>query len=360
MRVAIVGHNSRYKWDPNSIYTGLTARKEAIVYCFFEFIKRGHICDVYANPPFHSRYHNWFGLTQIDKVTEKYDLILLQDHINVDDFRKYGKTIFYWGFDTDVILNYKSKFPEFDGICLLSRFHLDKMKQNFFNIQKHASDIYVKDHVIPLYPIIPVSITGMGIIPNQFANPQIREPYTVGWFSNYSSELYILLKMWTTILQYVPEAVLNIYNSRENSSMTPSQDNMIYTLIGSTPNVYEHGHVGHYQLADEMMKTSVWACPCDSDIVPESFMNTSIKVQAAGCIPVSTQLGSLKETLHPGCANLKQITDSAELNNFICTLVNALNTQNEYMRNSCKEYAHMFTWKNTVDKFLNLYDDVKI
>lgn len=128
--------------------------------------------------------------------------------------------------------------------------------------------------------------------------------HTVGYFSAYYRGLEVLLKMWPKIREAVPDAELRIYygwgswdalegeNGREFHERI---DKLLEELADS--GVTEYGRVDHETLAEAMRQTKVWAYPTE---FPEIHCITALKAQAAGCIPVVTDVGALSETVITG------------------------------------------------------------
>ena len=110
--------------------------------------------------------------------------------------------------------------------------------------------------------------------------------------------------MWPKIRAAVPDAELNIYYGwgswdsleGENGRQFHERiDRMLAEL--KDQGVTEHGRVDHETLAEAMRQTKVWAYPTE---FPEIHCITALKAQAAGCWPVVTNVGALKETVQSG------------------------------------------------------------
>lgn len=137
--------------------------------------------------------------------------------------------------------------------------------------------------------------------------------HTVGYFSAYYRGLEMLLKLWPKIREKVPDAELDVYygwgswdalEGENGRAFHERVDSLLYSL--SDQGVTEHGRVSHNVLSEAMQQTKVWAYPTE---FPEIHCITALKAQAAGCIPVATNVGALPEVVDPRyplieCANI--------------------------------------------------------
>lgn len=131
----------------------------------------------------------------------------------------------------------------------------------------------------------------------------VKKPYSVGYFSSYDRGLECLLDMWPKIKEKVPEATLDVaygwntfdYAHSNNPTMMQWKFKMIQKL--RQDGVIEHGRLSHTELAKLMKTIQVWAYPTE---FTEIHCITALKAQEAGCIPVTTSVAALKETVANG------------------------------------------------------------
>src|SRR5689334_9604779 len=125
----------------------------------------------------------------------------------------------------------------------------------------------------------------------------------VGYFSAYYRGLDCLLDMWPVIYQKTDgKATLDIYYGWQSwealsgdHTLKPRIEAKLEAL--KKYGVTEHGRVSHEELAKAMKETDVWAYPTE---FPEIHCITALKAQQAGCWPVVTDVGALKETVKCG------------------------------------------------------------
>lgn len=356
LNIAILGYrvNAIGPWDPSDTIKGLPGSEECAVYGSQELANRGHKVTVYLSPPDGSPWREpssnprWLPVELWNAAdnTETYDMVLLWRRYDVDNARKRGKYVFFWSHDSPAIPPNVPRFPNFDGIFMLSEHHRSQFSS------------------WPGFNDIPYIISGNGILLDHFDKPmQFTNPYSIGYFSNYARGLIFLILIWPEIRKFFPEATLSICYGRETwGTMPPHLLQFVinkieeYKSIGVT----EHGKVGHLELANIMQNTSIWSYP--SIALGETFCITAVKCQAAGCIPVTTRLAALDETVHPEAPNIRAITNDADIHKYLGLILGTLTrikTSNpediKKEREKYIAYGRQYTWERCVDKWLELY-----
>jgi glycosyltransferase involved in cell wall biosynthesis len=363
LNIAIVGYTSNLlgTWDPFDTIKGLPGSEECAVYASQELADQGHNVTLYMNPHKDSIWRSPFSNPRwlpentwhIQGNTDIYDLVLMWRRFDVDTGRKRGKIVFFWPHDSPFqSVNYPN-FPKFDGICVLSEHHRRQLS------------------VYPEFDKIPYVICGNGLVTDQFTTPmqsaKDANPYSLGYFSNYSRGLGIVINIWPDIRREFPTASLSICYGRENWNTISAENLKIitdkieeYQAIG----VVECGKVGHVELASIMQNTSVWCYPCNTD--SETFCITAVKAQAAGVIPVTTRIGALNETVHPHAPQIPLIRNEKDVQNYKDLLLSTLrrirdSDPEEITQERLKyiEFGHKFSWSSCVNKWLQLYETVK-
>lgn len=344
------------KWGPQDCLTGLPGSEECAVYASQELASRGHQVTLYMNPHdediAESSNPKWLHVDSWNDKSnrETYDLVLLWRRYDPETGRKRGKVVFFWPHDSPPPIPKGIPFPRFDGICILSDFH-----------RKQFS-------AWPNFDNIPYTICGNGIVPQQFDDPmKFTNPYSIGYFSNYARGLIILMMIWPKIREEFPQATLDVYYGRETwGTMSDEQMKFVldkfeeYAGIGVT----ERGKVGHLQLAEAMKNTSVLAYPCLC--YGETFCITAVKCQAAGCIPVTTRVAALDETVHKDAPSCRIVNGQFNIALYTATLLHTLRRIRDEDPEKIKaerqkyiDFGHSFSWSACVDKWLALYEQVQ-
>lgn len=358
LRIAILGYKSDLVgcWDPSTTAQGLPGSEECVVYASEELVRRGHTVVIYINPSgdsiWRSPFSNpqWLPEEMFHTVEQKYDLVLMWRRFDVEVGRKRGSKVIFWPHDSPPNLPPQMKFPPFpafDGIFMLSKWHQEQFSK------------------WPGFESIPKAICGNGYIPDQFRHPcSFTNPYSIGYFSNYARGLIVLLLLWPKIRAEFPMATLDICYGRETWNTMSSKDlNMVISMIQQYQplGVTEHGKIGHLELARIMETTSIFAYPCLC--LGETFCITAVKCQAAGCIPVTTRIGALNETIHPQAPHIPLLETNADIPAYEACLFETLrritNPDTLEERKRYIQYAEQFTWARCVDKWLALYESIR-
>jgi glycosyltransferase involved in cell wall biosynthesis len=353
-KVALMG-----EWDPFDTITGLPGSEECAVYASEELARRGHSVTLYLSPPDNSIWRSPFSnprwlpedMYYAKENKDYYDLILMWRRFDVDTGRKRSKVVFLWPHDSPGSA-VGATFPKFDGVCMLSEHQRRQFSRAFTKYDK-----------------IPYTICGNGIVPEQFNEPMsFTNPYSVGYFSNYARGLAVLILIWPEIKEEFPEATLSICYGRETwGTLTPGALQSLVNKIEQYKNlgVTEHGKVGHLELASIMQRTSVWAYSANYQGNGETYCITAVKCQASGCIPVTTRIGALNETVHPEAPSSPNITDMNSIQQYkeqlLRTLRRIRDSDPEVIKAERQKYidfAREFSWAACVDKWLNFYNTI--
>ena len=357
LKIAILGYKVELmgKWDPFDTETGLPGSEEAAVYASQELVKRGYQVTVYLSPPENSIWSSPFSNPRwlsedafyLPENEDTYDLVLMWRRLDVNAGRKRGRVVLFWPHDSNSNTNKNIKFPNFDGICILSQYHWNEYNDGWSGFDK-----------------IPYAICGNGILPEQFNSPmRYINPHSLGYYSNYARGLIVLIILWPQIKAKFPNATLDVYYGRETwNTMPPKQLQFVidkmqeYKSLGVT----EHGKVGHLELAESMQRTSILAYPCLA--MGETWCITLIKAQAAGMIPVITRIAALDETGHPEAPSLPMIKDNNDVHKYrdilFATMGRVASTDTKEERQKYRDFASKFTWSACVDKWLILYKSI--
>jgi glycosyltransferase involved in cell wall biosynthesis len=361
LNIAIVGYvnESFGQWDPSNIQTGLPGSEECVVYASKELANRGHRVTVYMDPPedsvWNSPFSNpsWLNANTFDNNNIIYDIIILWRFYASNKYHSRAYKVFGWYHDGIISKKNAYVFPEFDGVLLLSNYHLSQFNYVFVNFHQMLT-----------------KICGNGVLHEQFENPMnITNNHSIGYFSNYARGLYILLKIWPNIINIYPDATLDICYGRQTWGTMSNEDlNTVVELIEKYKSigVTEHGKIGHQALADIMQQTSIWAYPCNELGESETFCITAVKCQLAGCIPVTTRIGALNETVHLEAPFSHNLTSNGSTDKYQELLLNTLaridTTNPEIIKEEREKYiafAKQWSWSSCIDKWLELYDEVK-
>jgi len=205
-----------------------------------------------------------------------------------------------------------------------------------------------------LFPKIPdekFMISNNGIDVKMFNKKVERNPYRLIYTSSYDRGLETLLKLFPLIKKEVPQAELHIFYGwnifdqihSNNPEMIKMKEKIIKLM--DQDGVYEYGRVPQEQIIDEYLKSSIWAYPTEFG---EISCISAMKAQAAGCIPITTNVAALDETVQFGLKiDSKNIyTDEDAQKEWVRGVINVLkNPPTEKEREEMKQWAKKkFNW----------------
>lgn len=353
-RIAIYcGKGSWQKWDSNSVSSGIGGSEEAVIYAAQVLANRNFNVTIFGSPPelsLHSLPNSnprFANASEFDVVpATSFEILIVWRCQNLPEHMLLkGKYRFNWLHDTGAGNNAYQVSKEMSGVFFLSKNH----KSTFPQLD------------------LAYTIAGNGIVLDHFKNVNKvpRDPYKCIYASNYGRGLSILLYVWPQIKEAVKNATLEIVYGRETYNVLDKDT--LYNMCKSIEamkslGVTEHGKVGHQELADIMMGCGVWTYPFNCG-TSETYCITAVKAAAAGLISVSTKEGALIETIDPKSSLMVEnnINTMDGINEFRDKVIDALvnHEKYEYMRELAIKHASNRTWDHVVDKWFELYNEVK-
>lgn len=220
-----------------------------------------------------------------------------------------------WMHDIHVGDDYQDDIGRFDLIFCLSEWS----RKYFLNLYAEAR----KDKVI---------VTRNGIDTRLF----LREPRKQGIRFTYSSSpdrgLEQLLSFWPKIRKIAPEAELHVYYGfhtwdKMNATITnPVIRNLAEMRVAflkeqmrlnGEHGVVDHGRVSQVELAKSFLASTLWLHPTN---FKETSCITAMEAQAAGCVPVTTSLAALSETVRYGMLIKPSNTDERYEQEFLSSI----------------------------------------
>jgi len=273
------------EWNPDSIKTGIGGSEEAVINLTKEWTKKGWNVTVYANCGIEEKVYD--GVTWrpfwMFNYRDKQDVVILWRHPYFADYD----------------INCKKIFVDMHD-CLPEREFLATRLKNI-------SKIFVKSKFHrTLYPNIPddkFEIIPNGVDVSLFEKLEKKQKYRMIYTSSPDRGLYGLLQMFPKIKEKYPEAELHIFYGwtvwdaiHKNNKMMIGLKEKILKLM-EQPGIFNHGRVGHKEIAEEMMKSQLWVYPSKFS---EIHCISAVKAQLAMAIPVTTTWGALDETVQWG------------------------------------------------------------
>jgi glycosyltransferase involved in cell wall biosynthesis len=223
------------------------------------------------------------------------------------------------------------------------------------------------DYFRSIYPFIsPDSIvrTRNGIDLNRFSSHPIRDRNRVVYGSSPDRGLEVLLKSWPEIKRKCPDSSLHIFYGFDNWEKCARNDSGQLHLIErlkfiidslSTFDVTFHGRTSQNDLAQEYLKSGVWAYPT---WFSETSCVTAMEAQASGLFTVTSPIAALPETLGNNAFFIGGDWLSVEYKkDFIDKIVYSVNEKPDSDRSIIRDSAFQrFSWDNVALDWADMFD----
>lgn len=279
-------------WGPPLAARGLPGTEEAILHMAANLARLGHEVDVLTNcGPYAGTWDGvrWIDLPGLADPPDAYDVAVITGLDLVDRFAVAKRRYLWLHIDCDQT-ELLGMMDRIDKVMPLSQFSRSQ------------------------YPQLPdsrVFVTRNGIVPDQFAGSEPRDPHRMVYGSDYDRGLLVILRLWPRIRAAVPDATLRVFYGfsvidrkldiyRETdpeafASWTRFRKAVVELL--EQDGVVHLGRIGHDAVAREFRQAGIWAYPC---LFPETSCITAMKAQAAGAMPVVIPTAALAETVRWG------------------------------------------------------------
>lgn len=284
------------KWSPYSISKGgIGGSETAACYMAWELKRLGHRVRVYSDI---ERNVTCEGVDFIQYEEARTNPALLDCDVFVSSRQPYmlelpfrSKLRLLWVHDIHVggrSDQLDAQLARADRILCLSKWH--------------------KEFFLKMYPSLSpekIFVTRNGIDTTRYLEEPHKEGNRLIYSSSANRGLTTALDILPRIRAEVPDAELHVYYGFETwrafaekhaRNELPEID-AIEKRVKETPGVVYHGRVGQHELAKAQLASKVWMYPTD---FTETSCITAMESQAAGCVPVTTALAALEETVHHG------------------------------------------------------------
>lgn len=198
------------------------------------------------------------------------------------------------------------------------------------------------------------------------------------WSSSYDRGLETVLGMWPHIKARYNDATLDVYygwNMYDRSiaqwnKINPAQadylqafkdkivNQMIWLGVDGDSGIQEHGRVDQQTLANAMLESHIW--PYTTQFM-ETFCITAIEMQAAGVIPITSNLAALTDNIAVKDLLVDGWPQNVSYQNQFLSVLDAVLAAPEdeilYARQEGRRLAESMTWENAYTKWNDLFAD---
>lgn len=208
-----------------------------------------------------------------------------------------------------------------------------------------------------------IKVTRNGIDLRRFDRDDIaREPRRAVYSSSPDRGLQVALEAWPEIRAKAPGAELHVYYGFENWEpfADEAQKRLIAhlrKLLRETEGVTFHGRTPQGVLAEEFLRSGVWAYPT---WFSETSCITAMEAQAAGLRIVTSPIAALAETVGPrGTLISGSWTSAAYKEKFVAAVSAAMLKDGDEDRQALKRYAREhFDWDSLVEGWEKKFQDL--
>jgi glycosyltransferase involved in cell wall biosynthesis len=229
-------------------------------------------------------------------------------------------------------------------------------------------------HLHRLYgvPFGQLQIVPNGIESQLYEGYATRDPNKFIWSSSPDRGLDVLVQHWPVIRQMIPEAVLHVfYGWHAIDRIIESGGPGSYYLQTFKAGVMDaidqldpdgfvwHDRVPQHELAAEQMASSYWLYPTHFQ---ETFCITAIEMQAAGVIPITSNVGALRDTvldktmLIDGWPN--NVTHAKQWMKLVEAVYKMPDEAKDHMRQRGRVMAEGFSWENVSERWKKMLAEI--
>jgi glycosyltransferase involved in cell wall biosynthesis len=345
-------------WSPMSPYEEGTGGSElACVEMARRFAKQGHKVRVFSDCPNRDglydgveyRHFGAMGDVECDVfISSRQPNVVLQRSVK-------AKAKFLWVHDIHVGADgseMNSALLEFDRVLCLSNWHKQFFCQTY-----------------PWLDPSRVLVTRNGVNLDRFPYPERSRGNRLIYTSSANRGLGLLLELLPRIRQHVPDVELDIFYGfdvwKRAAAGNPAELEEIAQLeskVAATEGAHARGRASQQDLAKAWLKAKVWAYPT---WFTETSCISAMEAQGSGCVPVTTALAALNETVASGIL-VEPPLDENYKNSFVNAVVKLL-TDEPYRQKyvgAGREFAEGLSWDSLArdweEMFFRVIEDAKV
>lgn len=184
-------------------------------------------------------------------------------------------------------------------------------------------------------------------------------PYMKKRYSDLELHIYYGWHMIDKIIEHYREMGVNQQSDHLKHFKTKIMHQIDF-LGGEEAGIYQHGRVNQDVLAEAMMGSNIWPYPTTFS---ETFAITAIEMQAAGVIPVTSNLAALTETVAPYYEKLDGWPANNDYQTRFLRLFAMSYEDEEYKkegRELGRKHAESYSWESAYTKWLDNFIELGV
>lgn len=195
-----------------------------------------------------------------------------------------------------------------------------------------------------------------------------RQKYKFVWSSSPDRGIDVVLSIWPEIKRRYPEAELHVYYGWNSifrilesypdhplKIFVNSVESMLESLGREDAGIYWHDRIDQKTLAKELMTCHAWLYPT---YFMETFCITAVEMQAAGVLPVVSNVAALRETVKADVLKVDGWPNNDTFKRQYLTAVETAVNSSSFYQKSLQQlgYNHSssYTWDDAYEKWLKV------
>ena len=276
------------------------------------------------------------------------------EYITIEDYEPFLSSYIV---DVLIIERYTRAIRDYINIGKIILWFQDMDPMNMFqmnNLIQHIVPLtdfhanYLREKIIPNHLHDMLTPIGNAIIPERFQKDIEIVPLRFIYSSCPTRGLQTLLPVFKKIKEIYSEAELYIYSDfNTNYAKKKVNTTSLLNQIDEIEGVYNMGRVSQDILSEEMLKADYWLYPTAFE---ETYCITALEAQAARCICLYTNIGSLPEVI--GKRGLIVNTESEVLS--VIEKLEENKEKKELLRNEAREWAMNQSYEKRAKEWIKL------
>lgn len=235
--------------------------------------------------------------------------------------------------------------------------HAEKVSK-FICLSPWHVNFFSDHHKIPKDKIF---IQGNGLDLSRYIDRHkvTKDPHRLIYSSSPDRGLFTLLQMFPGWRKEFPQLSLHVFYGFDNWEKAirhrNNPDEVIHLEsiqeLMKQPGVYYHGRVSQERLAQEQMRSSIWAYPT---LFTETFCITAVECMLAGAVPVCNTVAALQTTVPDGCG--VKVDNPWDVSNAVLDLLRHPEKQRALREKGEAHVLNHCGWRRTIQNWITMFE----